>query len=53
MATKNKTARHRAALKAKFRTARARKAGLLKKKRAGGRLQRTARGKAAKNSIFA
>jgi len=42
---RNKTAKLRAKLKAKHRTMRARKCGLLVKKRAGGRLQRTPRGK--------
>lgn len=40
-----KTGRLRAALKAKFRKQRARKAGLLTKKRNGGRLTSTPRGK--------
>lgn len=44
MAATNRSARYRAKLKAKKRTERARKAKLLKKKRNGGRLQRTARG---------
>ncbi len=45
---RSKTARHRAQLKAKHRKARSRKASLLKKKRPGGRLTATARGKEAK-----
>ena len=49
---RNKSAKHRAALKAKHRTMRARKCGLLVKKRAGGRLQRTPRGKKAKANIY-
>ena len=44
----NKSARLRAKLKAKHRKARSRKAGLLAKKRNGGRLTSTARGKAGK-----
>ena len=49
---RNKTAKLRAMLKAKHRTMRARKCNLLVKKRAGGRMQRTPRGKAAKYDIF-
>ncbi|MBW1880814.1 MAG: hypothetical protein JRI25_01615 [Deltaproteobacteria bacterium] len=48
----NKTARHRAALKAKYRKARARKGRLLKLKKAGGRLQSTPRGKGRKASVL-
>jgi len=50
--SRNKTARHRASLKAKFRKARARKGKLLKLKKRGGRLHPTPRGKASKASIF-
>jgi len=49
---RNKTARHRAKLKAKFRMRRARKSKLLTKKRNGGRLTRSPRGKGKKNSIY-
>jgi hypothetical protein len=49
---RNKTARLRAALKAKFRTQRSRKAKLLVKKRNGGRLTRTPRGKGKNHSLY-
>lgn len=48
----SKSARHRAQLKAKFRVRRAKKSKLLVKKRAGGRLTRSARGKGKKHAMF-